>query len=171
VTTRRGVLRAGGIGLLVAHRLSRGQPAATIHRIGWLALASETSAANLLAALKQGMHDLGWQEGKNIEYRIVYSDGNVNRVDALASELVSQKVDVIVVGAMPTTRALQRATKTIPIVMANVIDPVGNGFVASLAKPGGNITGIANLHEEVLGKLIGVLHEVAPPVPGASPSC
>ena len=71
--TRRGVLRAGGISLLVAHRLSRGQPAATIHRIGWLALASETSAANLLAALKQGMHDLGWQEGTNIEYRIVYS--------------------------------------------------------------------------------------------------
>ena len=120
------------------------------------------AGADLLAAFKQGMHDLGWQEGKNVEYRIVYADGDVNRVDALASELIRQKVDVIVVGNAPTTRALQRATKTIPIVMANVADPVGNGFVASLAKPGGNITGIANLYDEVLGKLIGVLHEVAP---------
>jgi len=162
VITRRSVLVASGIGLLVAHPLSRGQPAATIRRVGWLSIASESSTANLLAVLKQGMHDLGWQEGKNIEYRIVYSGSDVNRVDALASELVSQKVDVIVVGAVPTTRALQRATKTIPIVMANVVDPVGNGFVASLAKPGGNITGIANLYDEVLGKLIGVLHEVAP---------
>jgi putative ABC transport system substrate-binding protein len=162
VITRRGVLLAGGIGLLVAHPLGRGQSATTIRRVGLLALASETSGANLLAALKQGMHDLGWQEGKNIEYRIVYSGSDVSRVDALASELVSQKVDVIVVGAVPTTRALQRATKTIPIVMANVVDPVGNGFVARLAKPGGNITGIANLYDEVLGKLIGVLHEVAP---------
>ena len=160
--SRRAVLLAGSIGLLFAHRLSRGQPAATIRRVGCLALASETSAVNLLAALKHGMHDLGWQEGKNIEYRVVYSDGDVNRVDALASELISQKVDVIVVSAVPTARALQRGTKTIPIVMANVVDPVGNGFVASLAKPGGNITGIANLYDEVLGKLIGVLHEVAP---------
>jgi putative tryptophan/tyrosine transport system substrate-binding protein len=162
VITRRGVLLAGGIGLLVAHPLGRGQPVASIRRVGWLTFASETSGANVIAALKQGMHDLGWQEGKNIEYRIVYSDGDVNRVDALASELVSQKVDVIVVGAVPTARALQRATKTIPIVMANVVDPVANGFVASLAKPGGNITGIANLYDEVLGKLIGVLHEVTP---------
>ena len=160
--TRRTVLLAGAIGLLVARRVSHGQPPVTIRRVGWLALASETSGANLLAALKHGMHDLGWQEGKNIEYRIVYSDGDVNRVDALASEVISQKVDVIVVGAVPTTRALQRGTKTIPIVMANVVDPVGNGFVVSLAKPGGNITGIANLYDEVLGKLIGVLHEVAP---------
>ena len=160
--TRRHIVLAGGASLLVAHPLTRGQSATAIRRVGGLALASEASGANLLAALKQGMHDLGWQEGKNIEYRIVYSGGDVNRVDALASDLVSQKVDVLVVGAVPTTRALQRATKTIPIVMANVIDPVGNGFVASLARPGGNITGIANLYDEVLGKLIGILHEVAP---------
>jgi len=148
--------------MLVAHRLSIGQPAATIRRVGWLTVGSEASVAYLLATLKQGMHDLGWQEGKNIEYRIVYADGNVNRLDALASEVMSQKVDVIVVGSAPGVRALQRATKTIPIVIANVVDPVGNGFVASLAKPGGNITGIANLYDEVLGKLIGVVHEVAP---------
>src|SRR6202162_3997346 len=117
VITRRSVLLAGGIGLLAAHRLSRGQPAATIRRVGMLSLVSEAAVDNLRAAFMQGMHDLGWLEGKNVEYRFVYANGDVNRLDALASELIRQKVDVIVVGNATTTRALQRATKTIPIVM------------------------------------------------------
>jgi putative ABC transport system substrate-binding protein len=162
VITRRNMLFAGGIGLVVTHRLSHGQPAATIRRVGWLSTGSETSAANLYAAFIQGMRDLGWLEGKNVEYRFVYADGDVNRLDALASELIRQKVDVIVVGNAPTTRALQRATKTIPIVMGSVANAVGAGFVASLAKPGGNITGITTQQDEVLGKLIGILHEIAP---------
>jgi hypothetical protein len=108
------------------------------------------------------MRDLGWMEGKNVDYRFVYADGELNRLDALASELIRQQVDVIVVGNALTTRALQRATKTIPIVMASVSDPVGNGFVASLAKPGDNITGVTAQQEEVLGKRIGILHDVAP---------
>ena len=110
--TRRGVLLAGGIGLLFAHPLARGQPAATIRRVGWLSLASETASALLYASFKQGMQDLGWLEGKNVEYRFVYADGDVNRVDALASELIGQKVDVIAVGNAAGTRALQRATRT-----------------------------------------------------------
>ncbi len=160
--TRRNVLLAGGIGLLVADPFSIGQPPATIRRVGWLSLGSKASPADVYAAFKQGMHDLGWMEGKNVEYRIAYADGDVNRLDALASELIRQAVDVIVSGNATTTRALQRATKTIPIVMGSVNNPVGNGFVASLAKPGGNITGITTQSEEVLGKLIGILHEVAP---------
>jgi len=155
-------LLAGGIGLLVARRLGIAQPASTMRRVGWLTLGPEASVAYLLTTLKKGMHDLGWQEGKNIEYRIVYANNDMNRLGASASELISQKVDVIVVGNAPAARALQRATKTIPIVMANMSDPVGNGLVASLAEPGGNVTGIANLYDEVLGKLIGVLHEAAP---------
>jgi putative ABC transport system substrate-binding protein len=162
VITRRSVLLAGGIGLLVAHPLCRGQPVATIRRVGLPSIGSETSPADTYAAFKQGMHDLGWLEGKNVEYRFVYADGDVGRLDALASELIRQKVDVIVVGNATTTRALQRATKTTPIVMASVNNPVGNGFVASLAKPGGNITGITTQGEVVLGKLIGILHEVTP---------
>ena len=122
----------------------------------------ENQSPDGYVAFKQGMHDLGWREGKSVEYRSVYADGEVSRLDALASELVSQPVDVIVVGNATTTRAFQRATKTIPIVMGSVNNPVGNGFVASLAKPGGNITGIATQSDEVLGKLIGILHEVAP---------
>ncbi len=160
--TRRSVLLAGGVSVLIAHRLSIGQPAATIRRVAWLSLASETASALLYASFNQGMQDLGWLEGKDVEYRFVYANGDANRMDALANELIGQKVDVIAVGNAAGTRALQRATKTIPIVMAYVSNPVGNGFVASLAKPGGNITGIANLQDEVLGKLIGVLHEVAP---------
>ena len=160
--TRRSVLLAGGIGLVVAHGLSRGQPVGTIRRVGWLSTGSETSPAHVYAAFKQGMRDLGWMEGKNVEYRFVYAHGELNRLDALASELTRQQVDVIVVGNALTTRALQRATKTIPIVMASVSDPVGNEFVASLAKPGGNITGVTAQQEEVLGKRIGILHEVAP---------
>jgi putative tryptophan/tyrosine transport system substrate-binding protein len=162
VITRRSVLLAAGGSLLVAHRLSHGQPAATVRRVGWVSLGSIASPAEGYAAFKQGMHDLGWLEGKNVAYQAAYADGDVNRLDVLASELIGQKVDVIVVGNATTTRALQRATKTIPIVMASINNAVGNGFVASLAKPGGNITGIANLYDEVLGKLIGVLHEAAP---------
>ena len=124
--------------------------------------ASEAATAHLRAAFKQGMHDLGWLEGKNVEYRFVYADGDVDRLDTLASELIGQKVEVIVVGKPPATRAAQRATKTIPIVMAGVGNAVGAGLVASLAKPGGNITGFTSQHDEVLGKLIGILHEVAP---------
>ena len=108
------------------------------------------------------MQDLGWLEGKNVEYLSVYADGDLERLDALASELIGQKVDLIVVGNATSTRTLQRATKTIPIVMGSVNNPVANGFVATLAHPGGNITGIATQSEVVLGKLIGILHEVAP---------
>ena len=108
------------------------------------------------------MRELGWLEEKNVEYRFLYADGDVDRLDALASELIGQKVEVIVAGSSSVTGAAQRATKTIPIVMVGVSNAVGNRFVASLAKPGGNITGISNQREEVLGKLIEILHVVTP---------
>ncbi len=160
--TRRRIVLAGGIGLLVAHRLARGQPAATIRRVGWLSLGSEPNVVHLYAAFKQGMDDLGWHEGKNVDYRVVYADGDVGRLDALANDLLLQNVDVIVVGNPQTTRAARRATKTTPIVMSSVGDAVGAGFIASLASPGGNITGITNQQEETLGKLVEILHAVAP---------
>jgi len=100
VITRRDALLAGGVSLLVAPRLSLGQPAATIRRVGWLSLGSESSVANLDAAFKQGMHELGWLEGKNVEYRMAYADGDASRLDALARELIGQKVDVILVGIL-----------------------------------------------------------------------
>jgi len=127
-----------------------------------LLLASDASGAHLRAAFKQGMHDLGWVEGNNVEYQISYADSDVDRLDTLANELIAEKVEVIVVASPPPTRAAQRATTTIPIVMAGGTNAVGAGFVESLAKPGGNITGITSQQEEVLGKLIGILHEVTP---------
>jgi len=162
VITRRSVVLAGGIGLLVAQRLSHGQPAATIHRVGFLLLGSDATGANLRAAFRQGMHDLGWLEGQNVEYRSAYANGDVDRLDGLARDLVGQNTEVIVTSNSQAARAAQRATKTIPIVMAGVSNAVGAGFVASLAKPGGNITGFTSQQDEVLGKLIGILHEVTP---------
>ncbi len=160
--TRRRVLLAGSIGLLVAHPLSRGQPATTLRRVGILTLPSEPAVAPQLKAFAGAMRDLGWLDGKTIEYRFVYANGDMDRLDALASELVAQKVDLILAPSSPSVRAAQRATRTIPIVMGSVANPVGNGFVASLAKPGGNITGVSNQQEDVLSKPIEILHEIAP---------
>jgi putative ABC transport system substrate-binding protein len=125
-------------------------------------LGSEAMGGHLRVALTQGMLDLGWPEGKSVEYRVAYANGQIDRLDALAGELVGQKVEVVVVSSQQAARAAQRATKTIPIIMAGVSDAVGAGFVASLAKPGGNTTGFTSQQEEVVGKLIGILREVVP---------
>jgi putative ABC transport system substrate-binding protein len=162
VITRRGIVLAGSIGLLTAYPLGRAQPTAAVRRVGWLSLGSEATVANLVAALKQGMHELGWLEGKNVEYRIAYPNSDSSRLDGLAGDLVGQKVDVILVGNGQTAFAAQRATKTIPIVMAGLANAMGTGLVASLAKPGGNITGLTSQQDEVVGKVIGILHEVVP---------
>lgn len=162
MVARRSVLLAAGAGLLVAHRQGRGQPAATLRRVGVLSLASEATAAPLRAALILGMQELGWREGKNVEYRFAYANGDANRLDNLTGELIAKQVEVIVVSSSQGVRAVQRATKIVPVVMAGVLNAVGAGFVASLANPGGNVTGFTSQQEEVLGKLIGILHEVAP---------
>jgi len=162
VITRRRVLLAGAISLLVGHPLGRGQPAATIRRVGWLAFGSQAANTHLRAAFTQGMQDLSWLEGKNFEYRSVYADGDVDRLDALARELIGQRVDVILVGSGQSADSAHRATKAVPIVLAGVANAVGAGLVSSLAKPGGNITGFTSQQDEVLGKLVGILHEVVP---------
>ena len=104
-----------GIGLLVAHRPSRGQPATTIRRVGHLSLASGANAApaHLYAVFKQGMHDLGWMEGKNVEYRFAYADGDVSRLAALGSELIEQNVAVTVVGNAAATHRHPLAGSTL----------------------------------------------------------
>jgi putative ABC transport system substrate-binding protein len=159
---RRSVLLIGSIGMLVAHRLVRARGASTIPRVGILLLQTPAAIAHLRAAFVEGMHDLGWLDGKNIEFRFAYADGDVDRLGALVNELVVQQVAVIVVSSPVVTRAAQRATKTIPIVMASGSNAVGNGFITSLAKPGGNITGITTQNEIALGKVIEVLHQVVP---------
>ena len=160
--TRRNVVLAASIGLLAAHPLGRAQPAATVRRVGWLSFGTEANVANLYAPLKQGMEERGWVEGKNVEYRIVYANSDSSRLDTLARDLVGQKVDVILVGNGQSAFAAQRATKSIPIVMAGLANAMGTGLVAGLAKPGGNVTGLTSQQDELIGKVIGILHEVAP---------
>ena len=160
--TRRNVLAAGGFGLLVGHRLGYGQPATTMRQVGVLFLPTEGATTKVRDAFTQGMRDLGWLEGKNVEYRFLYAGGDAGRLDALAVELIRQRVDVMVTPSSQATRVAQRATKAIPIVMASVPNAVGAGLVASLARPGGNITGITNEQEELVGKVIEILHMAAP---------
>lgn len=159
---RRKIALAGLLGGLGAQQIGRGQTGAALRRVGVLQVPSEAASAQRDEAFRQGMLELGWVAGKHIEYRYAYADGDVSRLDALARGLIDQKAEVILNSSGASTRALQRATKTTPIVMVNVSNPVGNGFVASLARPGGNITGLSNQQEDVLGKLIELLHELVP---------
>jgi putative tryptophan/tyrosine transport system substrate-binding protein len=111
---------------------------------------------------RQGLRDLGYVEGQNIRFEFRSAEGQANRVPELAAELVRLKVDVIVTWFTPTTQAAKQATREIPIVMADAGDPVGTGLVASLARPGGNVTGIAGITAELSGKCIELIRDILP---------
>jgi putative tryptophan/tyrosine transport system substrate-binding protein len=132
-----------------------------VPRIGYLGGSSSTDTGRI-DAFRQGLRELGYVEGKNIVIESRFTEGKPNRLAALAAELVHLKVDVIVTVGSNPTRAAKEATASIPIVMAQDPDPVGNGFVASLARPGGNITGLSNLGPELSGKRLELLKEVVP---------
>jgi putative tryptophan/tyrosine transport system substrate-binding protein len=131
-----------------------------IPRIGLLFAASPSSFAG--EAFRQGLREPGYVEGKDIIIEYRFAEVKFDRLPALAAELVRLKVDVIVTGGPPSTRAAKEATVTIPIVMTQVGDPVGSGFVASLARPGGNITGLSSLAPELCGKQLELLKEIIP---------
>ena len=133
-----------------------------VPRIGYLAAVSLSALAARVEAFRQGLRDLGYVEGKNIVIEWQSAEGKPDRIPALAAELVRLKVDVIVSAGPPLTRAAKEATSTIPIVMTVDSDPVANGFVASLARPGGNITGLATLAPELSGKQLELLKEIFP---------
>ena len=133
-----------------------------IPRIGCLYAGSPSTQSARMEAFRQGLRELGWVEGKNIVIEYRYAEGKFDRLPALAAELVRLKVDVIVTAAPPPTRSAKKATVTIPIVMAFDDDPVGSGFVASLARPGGNITGLATLAPEISGKQLELMKEIVP---------
>jgi len=136
--------------------------AAKVPRIGFLSALSPDGVPAWLETFRQGLRDLGYVEGKNIVIEWRYAEGKLNRLPSLANELVSLKVDVIVSGGPAVTRAAKEATSTIPIVMGFDNDPVGSGFVASLARPGGNITGLSNFAPEMSGKRLELLKEIVP---------
>jgi putative ABC transport system substrate-binding protein len=138
------------------------QQPAKVPRIGYLALNSTSANSPRIEAFRQGLRELGYVEGKNIVIVYRYADGKLDRLPSLATELARTKVDIIVSGGATTTRAAKEATATIPIVMAQDPDPVGNGFVASLARPGGNITGLSSLSADLSGKRLELLKEILP---------
>ncbi len=133
-----------------------------VPRIGFLATISLSALAARIEAFRQGLRVLGYVEGKNIVIEWRSAEGKLDRLPELAAELVRLKVDIIVSAGPQPTRAAKEATVTIPIVMTFDFDPVGNGFVASLAQPGGNITGLSTLAPEISGKQLELLKETVP---------
>ena len=131
-------------------------------RIGYLGPVSPSAGARLLESFRQGLRELGYVEGHNISIDYRWAEGRLDRFPVLAAELAQLKVNVIVTYNNAGVTALQRATKTIPIVFASLADPVGSGFAATLARPGGNITGFASLNEEVSRKWVELLRETVP---------
>jgi putative ABC transport system substrate-binding protein len=147
--------------LALVHLADAQQPT-KVPRIGYLQAPPPSAVAARTEAFRQGLRDLGYVEGKNIVIEWRYAEGKLARVPALVAELVRLKVDVIVTGGAILTRAAKEATNTIPIVMAQDNDPIGNGFVASLARPGGNISGLSTLAPEISGKRLELLKEIVP---------
>ena len=150
------------LSLLVAPRTAEAQQATHVHRIGRLSPGSPTEPNPNLEAFRQGLRTLGYVEGQNLIMESRYAEGREERLPALAAELVRLQVEVIVAGGTSTIRAVQHATRTIPIVMAVSYDPVGRGLVASLARPGGNTTGVSSLGTELPGKRLELLKEMVP---------
>jgi len=149
------------IALMGAGVIAEAQPA-RVPRIGFLMTASSSASFARLEAFRQGLRELGYVEGKSIVIDWRSADGNAERSREHAAELVRLKPDVIITAGANSTRAAKAATTTIPIVMAQDPDPVGNGFVASLAQPGGNITGLSRLAPEISGKQLELLKETVP---------
>jgi putative ABC transport system substrate-binding protein len=141
---------------------ARAQQPTKVARVGYLRVSPSSGDFPNTAAFRQGLRELGYIEGKDIIIEWRSAEGNRDRTPALAAELVRLNVDVIVTGGSGSTLPMKTATSTIPIVMAQDTDPIGMGFVASLARPGGNITGLSNLSPELSGKRVELLKEIVP---------
>jgi putative ABC transport system substrate-binding protein len=150
--------------ILTAPLAADAQVPTKVHRIGRLTAGSPPTGPNpWLEAFQQGLRELGYVEGENIAIEYRYADGKLDRLPDLAAELVRLPVDVIVTGGTPAMLAAKAATSTIPIVFSGAADPVGSGFIASWARPGGNITGVASTSVDInAGKMLELLKEVVP---------
>src|ERR671925_1180417 len=159
-----GLLVILALGLLVAPLAAAAEPAGRVYRIGILERVPPSLNAANFEALRLGLRELGYAEGQNltIAYRSV--EGRPERFLDLATELVNLNVDVLVTRGTPAALAAKQATSIIPIVMAASGDPIGGGIVASLARPGGNVTGLSAVVADAMGKRLELLREVAPAV-------
>ncbi len=139
------------------------QPAGRVYRVGYLSLASRELTPDYVNAFEDGLRRLGYRVGANVTIEYRFANGEMDQLPALAAELVRLGVDIIIAGSNPSTVASMTATATIPIVMVSGVDPVGTGLVASLARPGGNVTGLAaDAGGEILGKRFELLKEMLP---------
>ena len=148
--------------LLASGVIAEAQKPTRVPRIGFLFAPPASALAARVEGFRQGLRELGYVEGKNIIIEFRSAEGKPERLNELAAELVRLKVDLIVTAGSSDTRAAKKATDTIPIIMGQDTDPVGSGFVASLARPGGNITGLATYAPELSGKQLELLKEIVP---------
>ena len=162
MTTRRKILLSLGFGTLSVAIPSLAQQSAKVPRVAFLGAGSPKSSGTLFDKFRKGLHDLGYIEGKNIVIDVRWAEGNTERLPGLAAELIVLKPNVIV-GNAPAVRAVKQLTNTIPIVMTSVADPVGFGWITSLAHPGGNITGMSTAGDLDMDlKRVQLLRSVAP---------
>lgn len=159
---RRAFLGMIAGGLLAAPLAASAQQAGKIRRIGYLDQGSAARDQPYLEAFRQGLRDLGWIEGQNVAIEVRFAEGRTDQLPALAAGLVHRKVDVIATWTTPAALAAKQATRTIPIVIGFVADPVGSGIVVSLSHPGGNVTGWTHLGVELRGKYLELLKEAVP---------
>jgi ABC-type uncharacterized transport system substrate-binding protein len=150
-------------GLLAAPLAAGAQPAGRVPRIGYLVGAAREQASHLVKPFENGLRDLGYVPGRDVMIEYRFADGKLERLPQLAQDLVRLKVDVIVTGSNTHVIAAKQATTTIPIVMVYVLDPVGAGLVASVSRPGGNVTGLSqDVSAEISGKRLALLKELVP---------
>jgi len=160
---RRVFISGMTLSLLAAPLAAEAQPVGKVPRIGVIVTATRPETEHLIKALSEGLRELGYVEGRNVMLELRFAEGRQERLPGLVAELVQLKVDVLVTGSNPVIAAVKQATATIPVVMAVSRDPVGAKFIPSLARPGGNITGLANdSAPEIIGKNLALLKEAAP---------
>jgi putative ABC transport system substrate-binding protein len=150
------------LGRLTAPLTAEAQQSKATARLGFLASSSVERDKGRVEAFQQGLQALGWVDGRNIIIEQRFANGQFDKLPALAAELVRQNPDVLVASGAPAAHALKNATRTIPVVMTNAADPVGTGLVASLARPGGNVTGLSDFNAGVVVKRLELLKELVP---------
>jgi putative ABC transport system substrate-binding protein len=166
LTRRRRIVQLAALCLafvfLAAPLAAGAQEAGKIYRVGFLGNSTAALEANLVGPFREGLRDLGYVEGRNVVIEYRWAEGKYERFPALVAELLALKVDVIVTAGTPAAVAVKRATTTVPLVMAAVGDPVSTGLIASLAQPGGNVTGLAAIAPDLEGKRLELLRELVP---------
>ena len=138
---------------------ARAQQSPNVPRIGFMGSSSAALEANLVGPFREGLRELGYEDGRNIVIEYRWAEGKYERFLGLVAELLAAKVDVIVTAGTPAALAVKKATTTVPLVMVAVGDPVGTGLVQSLARPGGNVTGLVDLGMQLHGKRLELLHD------------